>query len=106
MHNSDILQCLPLLADILGRSYGVSVEIGGAQAYTDGRTIHLPSLPIKGEPDFINLVRGYIDHEAAHIRHTDFSVLKAANLDPITFNLFICLEDWRVEKKLSAIFPG
>jgi len=44
--------------------------------------------------------------QAAHIRHTDFNVLKAANLDPVTFNLFNCLEDWRVEKKLSGIFPG
>jgi len=41
-----------------------------------------------------------------NIRHTDFSVLKAANLDPVTFNLFNCLEDWRVEKMLSGIFPG
>ena len=47
-----------------------------------------------------------LTHEAAHIRHTDFSVLKAANLDPVTFNLFNCLEDWRVEKMLSGIFPG
>ena len=47
-----------------------------------------------------------LNHESGHIRHTDFSVLKAANLDPVTFNLFNCLEDWRVEKKLSGIFPG
>ena len=45
-------------------------------------------------------------HESGHIRYTDFSVLHAANLDPVTFNLFNCLEDWRVEKKLSGIFPG
>lgn len=47
-----------------------------------------------------------MDHESGHIRHTDFSVLKAENLDPVTFNLFNCLEDWRIEKKLSGIFPG
>ncbi|WP_168732527.1 hypothetical protein [Desulfovibrio desulfuricans] len=52
------------------------------------------------------LAKGFTDHEAAHIRHTDFNELKVANLDPVTFNLFNCLEDWRVEKKLSGIFPG
>ena len=58
------------------------------------------------EPELLALAKGFTDHEAAHIRHTDFGVLKAANLDPVTFNLFNCLEDWRVEKKLSGIFPG
>ena len=27
-------------------------------------------------------------------------------MDAVTFNLFNSLEDWRVEKRLSAIFPG
>ena len=58
------------------------------------------------EPELLALAKGFCDHEAAHIRHTDFSVLKAVNLDPVAFNLFNCLEDWRVEKKLSGIFPG
>ena len=106
IRTKDVLNCLPLLASILGDRYGVQVRIGGKEACTNGKVIHLPSLPIDCEPELLALVRSFVDHESGHIRHTDFSVLKAANLDPVTFNLFNCLEDWRVEKKLSGIFPG
>lgn len=102
----DVLNCLPLVASILGDRYGVQVRIGGKDACTNGKVIFLPSLPMDCEPELLALAKGFTDHEAAHIRHTDFNELKVANLDPVTFNLFNCLEDWRVEKKLSGIFPG
>ena len=106
IRTKDVLNCLPLLATILGDRYGVQVRIGGKEACTNGKVIHLPSLPMDCEPELLALARSFVDHESGHIRHTDFSVLKGANLDPVTFNLFNCLEDWRVEKKLSGIFPG
>jgi Cobalamin biosynthesis protein CobT (nicotinate-mononucleotide:5, 6-dimethylbenzimidazole phosphoribosyltransferase) len=106
IRTKDVLNCLPLLASILGDRYGVQVRIGGKEACTNGKVIHLPSLPIDCEPELLALARSFVDHESGHIRHTDFSVLKAENLDPVTFNLFNCLEDWRVEKMLSGIFPG
>ena len=106
VRTKDVLNCLPLLASILGDRYGVQVCIGGKEACTNGKVIHLPSLPIDCEPELLALARSFVDHESGHIRHTDFGVLKAANLDPVTFNLFNCLEDWRVEKMLSGIFPG
>ncbi|MBD8897296.1 hypothetical protein IG626_14955 [Desulfovibrio desulfuricans] len=106
IRTKDVLNCLPLLASILGDRYGVQVRIGGKEACTNGKVIHLPSLPMDCEHELLALAKGFTDHEAAHIRHTDFSVLKAASLDSVTFNLFNCLEDWRVEKKLSGIFPG
>ena len=106
VRTKDVLNCLPLLASILGDRYGVQVCIGGKEACTNGKVIHLPSLPIDCEPELLALARSFVDHESGHIRHTDFSVLKAENLDPVTFNLFNCLEDWRVEKMLSGIFPG
>ncbi|MCB6542095.1 hypothetical protein LI168_07830 [Desulfovibrio desulfuricans] len=106
IRSKDVLNCLPLLASILGDRYGVQVRIGGKEACANGKVIHLPALPMDCEPELLALTRGFVDHEAAHIRHTDFNVLNAANLDPVTFNLFNCLEDWRIEKKLSSIFPG
>lgn len=106
VRTKDVLNCLPLLASILGDRYGVQVRIGGKEACTNGKVIHLPSLPMDCEPELLALARSFVDHESGHIRHTDFGVLQAANLDPVTFNLFNCLEDWRIEKKLSAIFPG
>ena len=106
IRNQDILKSLPLLASILGRNYGVQVQIGGNLAYTDGNTIHIPSLPLECDEELLHFARGYIDHESAHIRFTDFEVLQEAKLDPVTHHLWNSIEDWRVEEKLSAFYPG
>ena len=100
------MECLPLLASVLGNQYGVTVEIGGSEAYTDGKTIHLPALPLDFEPELIIMIRGFTDHESAHIRETDFETLRKANLTPFQHNLFNILEDWRIEERLSARYPG
>ena len=55
IRNKDVLNCLPLLASILGRNYGVKVEIGGGSAYTDGSTIHLPSLSLDCDTELLHL---------------------------------------------------
>jgi hypothetical protein len=52
------------------------------------------------------MARGYLDHEAAHVRETDFSALEQAKLTPLEMHVWNTLEDWRVEHKLAAIFPG
>lgn len=100
-----ILQSLPLLASVLGRRYGVTVRIGGTEAYTDGNVIQLPALPAQHDETFAGLVRGYADHEAAHIRHTDFSVCKQAR-SPLEKHIWNTFEDWRVENAMAAIYPG
>ena len=41
-----------------------------------------------------------------HIRETDFEILRKANVTPFQHNLFNILEDWRVEERLSARYPG
>ena len=102
----DVIGCLPLLASVLGRKYGVQVRIGGEQAATDGKVIRLPALPSDCGNELLRKARGYIDHESAHIRHTDFTALKAAQLDAVTHHLWNSIEDWRVEQKLSALYPG
>ena len=106
IRNKDILNCLPLLASILGRNYGVTVQIGGDSAYTNGNEIHIPSLPLNCDKEMVWLARGYIDHESAHIRFTDFEVLQEAKLDPVTHHLWNSIEDWRVEERLSSLYPG
>ena len=106
LKQKDIMECLPLLASVLGNQYCVTVEIGGSEAYTDGKTIHLPALPLDFEPELIIMIRGFTDHESAHIRETDFETLRKANLTPFQHNLFNILEDWRIEERLSARYPG
>lgn len=68
----DIMKSLPLVASVLGERYGVEVRIGGDSAFTNGRVIQLPSLPHDSDEGVLALARGFLDHEAAHIRHTDF----------------------------------
>ncbi|WDP91073.1 MAG: hypothetical protein HUN04_15765 [Desulfobacter sp.] len=106
MNNKLIMRSLPLVAAVLGDKYGVKVSIGGSDAFTDGNTIYLPGLPMDSDEQLIGLARGYIDHESAHIRDTDFDEVKKANLTPLEMNIWNCIEDWRVEEKLASIFPG
>ena len=106
MNPKHIIKALPLLASVLGRKYGVEVRIGGEQAFTNGNIIQLPSLPLDGDETVIGLLRGYLDHEAAHIRATDFDALSAANVTPLEKHIWNMLEDHRVENVLSGIYPG
>jgi hypothetical protein len=101
-----VMRSLPLVASVLGRKYGVQVEMGGMDAYTDGKTIHLPALPSEVPDTLLAMARGYLDHEAAHVRETDFSALEQERLTPLEMHVWNTLEDWRVEHKLAAIFPG
>ncbi|WP_207261907.1 VWA domain-containing protein [Desulfovibrio sp. Huiquan2017] len=106
MTNNLIMKSLPMVASVLGSKYGVKVAIGGKDAYTDGNTIHLPALPLECSETLIGLARGYIDHEAAHIRETRFDWLRLANLTPLEMHVWNTFEDWRVEHRLARLFPG
>lgn len=106
IQNKYVISALPLVADILGRKYGVRVHIGGNGAYTDGRDIYLPGLPLDSDDTVRNLVRAFIDHESGHLRHTDFAELRAAQLTPLEHHIFNTLEDWRVEQRMGELFPG
>jgi len=101
-----VMRSLPLVASVLGRKYGVKVEIGGADAYTDGTVIRLPSLPSDVPDTLLALARGFLDHEASHVRDTDFKALQDANLTSLEKHVWNTLEDYRVEHKLASIFPG
>jgi Mg-chelatase subunit ChlD len=70
-------------------------------AATNGKEIFLPVLPDTDEA--LVLARGFIDHESAHIRHTDFKVSMGKGLRKSMVNI---LEDIRIEQKLSCELPG
>ena len=104
--NKNVIQALPLIASALGRKFGVKVEIGGERAFTDGKSIHIPALPLESDENTLNLARGYLDHEAAHLRVTDFDLVKKSHLTGIERHVWNILEDFMVERKLAAIYPG
>lgn len=106
MQMKDILNCLPLVASVLSRKYGVNVIVGGDTAFTEGKNIHIPSLPITSDEHLLCMVRGFIDHESAHIRFTDFELLAKEKLNKLAFHIFNIIEDWRVENELAKLFAG
>ena len=99
--NRSIINTLPAIASMLGDKNNIKVTISGTGAYTDGVEINLPVLP--DTPELITLARGYIDHEAGHIRLTDFNVRKKPGIEGDLTNV---LEDVRIEKGMAEIFPG
>ena len=99
-----LLGALPLLAQALGDKYGVKVDIGGDRAWTDGDTIQLPALPLEDDGKLWVLANGYLDHEAGHVRHSDFTVARGAT--PLHQTISNILEDIRVDARLGERYPG
>lgn len=105
-NTSDVIHALPSIANALGRRYGVRVFIGGERAFTNGKDIHIPALPIDADETVLSLARGYIDHEAAHLRITDFEAVKTASLSQMERHIWNTIEDHMVERTISALYPG
>ncbi|MFP5213900.1 MAG: hypothetical protein ACLGPL_11040, partial [Acidobacteriota bacterium] len=89
--------------------YDLKVVFVGGKACTDGNTIVLPSLPERlGELGLI-LLRGYSDHEIAHILHTDFDAVRHAFKgleDGALKAMWNSIEDLRIERRHGADFYG
>ena len=108
------------VAAATSRSRGVKVTCSGRGAYTtcsqrmDARgryvrelAINIPAEVLETKADAAALLRGYLDHEAAHVRWTDWSVLEDRRWqDPMLKTLLNIVEDVRVEKRMSAAFRG
>jgi cobaltochelatase CobT len=96
---------LPIVAAALGRKFGVEVGVGGHEACTDGRRIQIPDVP--DDPASRDLAWGYLAHEAAHVRYTDFAVYEqAAREGPLQAVLQNRIEDVRIERELAHPYPG
>jgi hypothetical protein len=94
---STVIGGLRIAMQALGAKMGVSLRIEGDQAYTNGNEIIIPTLPPDDHRAAV-LARGYVDHEAAHVRHSDFE----RNMG--TWGELI--EEVYIEKKQCAEYPG
>jgi hypothetical protein len=94
---STVIGGLRIALQSLADKLGVTLVIGGSDARTNGNIIILPDLPGDDEEAAL-LARGYIDHETAHIRFTDFGI-------PIRTWLNL-IEDVRIEREQGREFPG
>lgn len=96
-------RALPIVAAAYGEQFGVNVVLSGSDAYTDGKTIVLPLL--KAISDLRDVLFGYLAHEAAHVRFSDFDTLKKCRT-PIEKSFTNIVEDIRIELLIQEVFPG
>lgn len=95
-----IIEALPTIAAEIGSKFGVCIKVGGKDAYTDGQCICIP------EPGIIiteTQLLGFLTHEAAHVRFTNFSLPAKSPLEHMLTN---AVEDARIEHDITEIFPG
>ena len=98
---------LLLTAKRYAQLFGVSLRVQGSTAYTNGKVITIPRFDYTNEYKS-RLAYGFIAHEAGHIKHTDFEILKrpAVKNSGFLFALFNILEDCRIEQLMSKMYIG
>ena len=68
---------LEKLARIISSQHGIRIVFKDQGASTDGKTINLPSTA-ELTPELMADMQGFIDHEVAHCKFTDFKEFKKA----------------------------
>ena len=106
------------VASGIASRYGVKVTVSGDGAYSTvtpmqkgGRTVYVPEINIPSEirtpsPEAMTLMRGYLDHEAAHVRWSDWEVVAHTGTDRYLKHMLNVIEDVRVERLMGAAFGG
>ena len=103
------------VSGVMGRHSEVKVVFGGEDASTNGSVITLPSVNENHEMSEVDVkvARGYVDHEAAHVKWTDNKVWKKMmddrKGDPnigVFHSTLNALEDVRIEGKLLTQYAG
>lgn len=94
---------------ITGSNYAATVIFSGESAKTNGSVVYLPNLPPDSELANTEaaVMRGFADHEIAHIAYTDMEVMKAAVSISRTHGYALnVLEDMRIEALRIRDYPG
>jgi len=98
---------LERLARTLTEQFGVSVVCHGTSAYTDGKTIVLPTLPEPMDEPLERMIVGFLDHEMAHVACSDFKeVEKFSTQYPGAEAMLNVVEDALIEKLAMQRWPG
>lgn len=96
------------LASMLGARYGVKVQVSGTGAFTDysGKSpiINLPLVTAERGQEV--LLRGYLDHEAGHVRYTNRKIFARVQRVYLEKTLWNICEDVYIERRMSAAFRG
>lgn len=108
--NGLFITSMSKLASMLGARYGVKVQVSGTGAFTDySGKIPIINLPlVTAERGQEVLLRGYIDHEAGHVRYTSRKIFSNARVQQnyLVETLWNICEDVYIERRMSAAFRG
>lgn len=110
LENGIFITSMSKLASMLGARYGVKVQVSGTGAFTDysGKSpiINLPLVTAERGQEV--LLRGYIDHEAGHVRYTNRKIFNNARVQQVYLvkTLWNICEDVYIERRMSAAFRG
>lgn len=99
---------LEKLARIISSQHGIRIVFKGQGASTDGKTINLPSTA-ELTPELMTDMQGFIDHEVAHCKFTDFPEFRKALVGRggrFQKELLNAVEDSRIEIAMVDEFPG
>ncbi|WP_434526514.1 VWA domain-containing protein [Photorhabdus asymbiotica] len=112
-----IYNSLPIVARALSSQLGVDVTVGGRTAFTyqdhDRFCINIPFY--RNAEELSEILLGYLVHESAHVRFTDFKLFEkklADKVQPGKYNrdvlhkLVNITEDLRIERAIGRRFPG
>lgn len=100
------IRSLPITAKSLADKFGVNVCFeGNAVPHTDGSTIVLPILSEESTLGDKEVFLGFLIHECAHVRLTDFRSLPPIGLANL-FSATNMLEDCRIEEITCKNFFG
>jgi len=105
MKNNTLNNAFPIVAAALGNKFGVNVSIGGSDAFTNGKSINLPAYD-SNDSNYKNVAWGYLAHEAAHLRYTNFSDVGNSATSEIRKSLVNIIEDIRIERLMQETYPG
>ena len=110
MKASEFVHAMMETPSIFGKKKNVRVVFEGEKPSTDGESVILPSIDqnkeLKGET--VSLMRGFVAHEAGHIKHSDFSLWERFDEaeSPLFILAFTVLEDMRMEECVIKEYPG
>lgn len=105
MKNYSLKNAFPIVAAALGNKFGVKVSVSGQTARTNGQSINIPAYNLD-DPLYKDVAWGYLAHEAAHVRFTNFLDFTNAATSPIRTCVVNIFEDIRIENAIIQAYPG
>lgn len=101
-------------SSVFGRKSNLNVVFKGDGAATNGETVYLPAIAHDKEVDAETqmVMRGYVDHEAGHNRHSDMPLIMKTYEQwhkegkPVLKGVHNAIEDMWLEKRVMREYVG